>query len=75
MNVSKTEFILFGTNHQLKKMTSTEINVCGGNVKRSEIVRYLGTWLDSNLNFNHHASIKCKSVIWNLQKKFGTYIT
>ena len=74
MNASKIEFILFCTNHQLKKTTSIEINVCRENVKKSEIVRYLGAWLDSNLNFKHHASIKCKSAIWNLWK-FGTYIT
>ena len=68
MNASKTQFILFGTNHQLKKTTSIKINVCGENVKKSEIVRYLGVWLDSNLNFKDHSSIKCKSAIWNHQK-------
>ena len=31
-------------------------------------MRCLGPWLNSNLNFKHHVSIKCKSVIWNLQK-------
>ena len=66
MNAGKTEFIIFGTNHKLKKTTSTEINVCGENIKKSEIVKYLGAWLDSNLNFKHHASIKCMCVILNL---------
>ena len=74
MNASKTKFILFCTNHQLKKTTSTKINICGENVIQSEIVRYLGAWLDSNLNFKHNTSIKCKSAIWNPQK-FGTYVT
>ena len=41
MNASKTQFILFGTN-QLKKTTSIKIDVCGENVKRSDIVKYLG---------------------------------
>ena len=36
MNANKTEFILFGTNHQLKKITSTEINVFRENEKKSE---------------------------------------
>ena len=31
-------------------------------------MRYLGTWLDGNLNFKHYTSIKCKSTICNLQK-------
>ena len=34
MNAIKTEFTLFGTNHQLKKLNSTEINVFGENVKK-----------------------------------------
>ena len=34
MIASKTQIILFGTNHQLKKTTSIKIDVCGENVKK-----------------------------------------
>ena len=37
MDISKTEFILFGTDHQLKKTTSTKINVCGENVRSQNL--------------------------------------
>ena len=37
MNASKTELILFDTNHQLKKITSTKINVCGENIKSQKL--------------------------------------
>ena len=35
---------------------------------KSDIIRQLGTWLDSNLNFKHHIVIKCRSAMLNLQR-------
>ena len=51
MNPSKTEFIYFGSHQMLAKCIHDDMNVCGDIVKRSGIIKLLGTLLDSNLNF------------------------
>ena len=32
------------------------------------MIRYLGAWLDSVLNFKAHVTKKCATAMWNLQK-------
>ena len=54
MNSSKTEFILFGSRHQLKKCSVTELNVASDNIKYVSCTRYLGAYLDENLSFKDH---------------------
>ena len=49
MNPSKTEFIYFGNAKQLQKCTTNSINVAGDLIVRSEVIRYLGVWLNSTL--------------------------
>lgn len=66
MNCSKTEFIKFGHNRQLKKCSAESINVCTTDVPKSKVIRYLGAWLDENLSFEHHINVKCKSAMLNL---------
>ena len=68
MNPSKTEIINFGSRQQLKKCELNHLTVCENRVESSHIVRYLGTWLDEQLNFKHHAMIKCKTAMWNLKR-------
>ena len=46
MNPSKTEFIYFGNNKQLSKCTIDEISVAGDLILRTNIIRYLGIWMD-----------------------------
>ena len=50
MNPSKTEFILFGNKVQLDKCNTVSIYVNGDLIVRSDVIHYLGAWLDSNLN-------------------------
>ena len=66
MNDRKTEFIMFGSRMMLTKCTTTDININGTSVKRENIIRYLGAWLDSVLSFKHHVKTKCKSAMLNL---------
>lgn len=68
MNCSKTEFIKFGSRQQLKKCPAESINVCDTDVKSAPVIRYLGAWLDSNLNFKKHITMKCRSAMQNLQR-------
>ena len=46
MNDSKTEFIVFGSSQQLKKMLISNVNVNSERVNTSDSVKYLGEHLD-----------------------------
>ena len=67
MNSDKTEFIMFGSKVQLSKCNTTSLTVNGSVIPKSDIIRQLGAWLDSNLNFKHHIVVKCRSAMLNLQ--------
>ena len=47
MNPSKTEFILFDNKVQLDKCSTVDINVNNDLIVRSDVIHYLGAWLDS----------------------------
>ena len=68
MNPSKTEFIYFGNAVQLKKCTCASINIDADLILRSPEIRYLGAWLDSNLNYKTHITKKCSAAMANLQR-------
>ena len=68
MNESKTEFMLLGSRQHLKKCTTNSLKVLGENIKKSEVTRYFGGYLDSTLTFKQHIKTKCKSTILNLLK-------
>ena len=65
MNPSKTEFIYFGNAPQLLKCTIHSINVAGDLILRSDIIRYLGVWLNATLNLKLHVTKKCKAAMLN----------
>ena len=65
MNPSKTEFIYFGFSRQLAKCYENEILVAGDLLLRSEVIRYLGVWMDSSLNFKTHTMKKCQCAMIN----------
>ena len=47
MNPSKTEFIYFGFNRQLAKCNTQELKVAGDLIPRTDLIQYLGVWLDA----------------------------
>ena len=65
MNPAKTKFIYFGNTRQLQKCTISSINVAGNLILRSDIVRYLGVWMDSTLSFKTHITRKCQVAMLN----------
>ena len=65
MNNSKTEFILFGSNKMLTRCITAHININGTRVKKQNVIRYLGVWMDEVLSFKYHVKMKCKSVMFN----------
>lgn len=54
MNSSKTELILFGSKRQLEKSTTKAININEKEIRSMKCIRYLGVFLDGNLNFKEH---------------------
>ena len=68
MNSDKTEFILFSSPKLLPNCMMDYINVCGDHVPKSDKIKLLGTWLNSNLNLKHHINLKCKMEILSVQK-------
>ena len=66
LNSDKTEFIYFGTTHQLKKCLIDSIDINGNHITRSETVQYLGAFLDQLLNFKAHMKQKCRTAMSNL---------
>ena len=65
MNPAKTEFIYFRNARQIQKCTITSINVAGDLILRTDLIKYLGVWLDSGLSFRTHITKKCKAAMIN----------
>ena len=68
MNSDKTEFILIGSRQQLQKCHSKQTNINSENIVKSQTIKYLGAWIDSNLSFKKHITERCKMAMWNLHK-------
>ena len=67
MNPSK-QFIYFGSCKQLAKCTLDTINVAGDLILRSQLIRYLGVWMDSELSFKYHVTKKCQCAMINFKR-------
>jgi hypothetical protein len=66
MNDEKTEFILFGNHVQLNKCNTCSIKVGEAEVNKSNSIKYLGVWLDSEMKMVNHIKEKCKVASLNL---------
>ena len=77
MHISKTGFIYFGGPKQLEKCIINQININGEQIPRSQMMRYLGTYLDPALNLKQHIKMKCKAAMLNMLKIKATrkYLT
>ena len=51
-----------------KQTTSSGIKVFDEKVERTKVTKYLGSWLDENLSFAKHATMKCKAAMWNIHR-------
>ena len=63
MKPSKTEYIYFGNNQQLKKCSEKEIDIASDLIVRSSTIRYLGVWMDESLNHNDQSNRTGKTVL------------
>ena len=67
MNISKSEFIIFGNSIQASKCITRGLNIEGDTVCRLQLFRYLEAWLDSELTLKTFVK-KCATGMLNLQR-------
>ena len=68
MNPDKTEFMLFASRKNIKKVESTKITVLQEDIHSIPCTKYLGAFMDQHLSFNTHVLKKCATASWNLAK-------
>ena len=67
LNSSKTEFIIFGTREQLRRIDVNELTVNNQSFPIQMVVRNLGILLDSQLKFSKHVDNICRAAYGNLR--------
>ena len=68
MNDSKTVIVIFGTNSQCNKITTTTMEVGETPVNISSELNYLGVLLDQNLTLKTHILTKTKRAAYHLYR-------
>ena len=68
MNDSKTEIVIFGTQNQCSKITTTSIKVGDTSVNILPELTYLGVLLDQNLTLKSHILNKAKKASYHLYR-------
>ena len=68
MNDFKTEFIMYGSRQQLSKINTSNIDLNGVTITKSDSIRYLGTDLEEMLSLKKMVNHICRVTIGNLQK-------
>ena len=75
LNEEKTEFIIFGTHQQLKKIQNITIRIGSANIIPPDHIRNLGLMMDmfckNTRHINHLSSSLCQQLrnIWNIRAK------
>ena len=70
LNEEKTEFLVIGCRHQLKKVAINSITISGAVIPKSSKARNLGVIVDEQLNMSAHVNQICKSCYANLQNLY-----
>jgi hypothetical protein len=56
LNPSKSEFIIFSSRNNVTHTRDFSINLCGQQLKNTDVVRDLGVMVDASLTMNAHIS-------------------
>ena len=59
---------MFTSRQMLQKSVTTKLDVNGLNIQWSNIIKYLGAWLEQHLHLVHHITLKCRTAMLNFQK-------
>ena len=65
LNTEKTEYIMFGSCHQLTKINPESLQAGPDLIELSNKVKYLGALLDNTLSFDQHISSKVQKAMAN----------
>ena len=68
LNTDKTEFMIFGSKHQLRKLDESPLDANGELIQKSKVVRHLGGHLNASLTFETHIKSKVKTAMANFIK-------
>ena len=71
LNDDKTEFLVLGDPHQLKKLPSLNIHIGDSQIESTDSARNIGAIFDSNMNMKKHVHTLCKSA-WYHIRRIGT---
>ena len=61
INDAKTDFVIIGTRQQLPKVRIDSLAVGDANVSLVQVVKNLGTWIDSNMSLQVNFNSTCKA--------------
>ena len=77
LNDAKTEFIVFGSKHQVQRNGMKNLNIDDTTVKAKSVIKFLGVYLDESLNMKTHIANRTKNALYNLYliKNIRKYIT
>lgn len=67
LNQTKTEFIVFASNHVLPSLANLELRLGDVSIYPSAAVKNLGVILDSPLNMSDHVSSLCRSINFHIR--------
>ena len=67
MNDEKTEFLLIGTNQQLKKIEHSSISIGTELIYPVKNATDLGGWIDENMSLKCHISKTCSAAYYHLR--------
>ena len=62
VNTKKSDFVIYGTKSKVSKIHYLELKLNGENLSRVPFYKYLGVFLDTNLNFNKHVDVSKKLI-------------
>ena len=68
MNASKTEYIYFGSSHQLAKCKNMGLDVNKNLVERTDVIKYLGAYIDEQLNMRKNITEICQKAMYELYR-------
>ena len=77
MNDAKTEFIVFGSKHQVQRNDLKSLNIDNTTISAKLVIKFLGAYLDESLNMKTRIAHRTKNALYNLYliKNIRKYIT
>ena len=62
VNTKKSNFVVYGTKSKVSKVKDVVLKLNGDELNRVPFYKYLGVYLDTNLNFNKHIDVSKKLI-------------